>query len=92
MRLSNNHIDYIAFLVLKALKEHKNVELLNPDAAVKAVRLRLQENLRIEEEIEREAEALLAPHKQQILQSGSDYRKMLQEGKRTLAKRKGFVL
>ncbi len=92
MRLSRNHIDYMAFLVYKGLKDHPNVDLLNPDGAVSIVRRRMIENLKLEDEIEAEAERMLAPHKAEILRTGADYGKMLAEGKRTLAKKRGVVI
>lgn len=92
MRLPKNHIDYIAFLVYKHLKENSRVTVTKPDAVVSTVRHEILENLRQEEELQREAEELLRNHRQQILQEGADYRRMVQEGMKKLARQKGFVL
>lgn len=92
MRLSRNHVDYVAFLVYKALKDHPNLELKDPDAAIAAVRMELLANLQAEDELEKEAERMLAPHRTQILQSGADYQKMVREGMQTLAKKRGIVV
>ncbi len=92
MRLSKNHLDYMAFLVYKGLKEHPNVKLLDADKTVSIVRRRMIENLKMEEELEEEAERMLAPHRAEIIRTGADYGKMLAEGKRTLAKKRGFVI
>lgn len=91
MRLSNNHIDFMAFAVLQSMKRSPLVEVKNPNMVATIVRRSLVENLRMEEEIEREAEEMLKPHRQRILQEGADYQGMLREGKKTLAKKKGFV-
>ena len=92
MRLSKNHVDYIAFLVYKGLKENPRITINKPDAVVSIVRHHLTENLRQEEEIRREAEELLSRHRQEILQNDADYRLMVSEGVKKLARRKGFVL
>ena len=92
MRLPKNHVDYIAFLVYKTLKENPRIELSKPDAVVGIVRHELSENLRQEEQLLREAEELLAPHRAEILRTGADYRKMVNDGVKKLARKKGFVL
>ncbi|MCB2156046.1 DUF507 family protein [bacterium] len=91
MRLSQNHVDYIAFLVHQGMRQHPNVTVKDPNAVVTTVRRLLVENLQMEAQIEREAEEMLKPHRQQILREGADYQAMLREGKKTLAKKKGFV-
>lgn len=92
MRLSKNHIDYVAFLVLRALKENPGVTVRDADGVVGAVRHRIVENLRAEAEIEEEAKRMLEPHKAEILRKGADYAKMLADGKKTLAKKRGIAL
>lgn len=92
MRLSKNHIDYMAFLVLRSLKENPGTTVRNPDGVVSAVRRRIVENLKIEQEIEEEAKRMLEPHKAEIIRKGADYPKMLADGKKTLAKKRGFVI
>jgi hypothetical protein len=92
MRLSTSQIDYTAFLVLKAFKASPHITLHNPDAVVAAVRTRLIENLRLEEELEREAAQTLSRHRQQILSGDADYQKMLREAVRILARKRGEVI
>lgn len=92
MTLSRNRLDYMAFLVYRALKEHPNVTLRSPDAAVAIARRVLAENARQERELEKEAEAMLAGHRAEILRSQGDYRRMVQEGMRMLARKRGIPL
>jgi len=92
MKLSRNHVDFIAFLVYKRLKEHPRVEVLNADAVVNITRGKILENLQAEAELEREAEQLLQNHRADILQQGADYRRMVREGARTLARKRGIVI
>lgn len=92
MRLSARHVDYMAFLVLKALKGNPHIGLRSPDGAVAIARTELLASLREEEELEKEALRMLAPHKERILREGGDFNRMLREGVRALAKKKGIVL
>lgn len=92
MRLSQNQIDYIAFKIYKTLAAHPQVDVKNPDAIISAVRREIKHNLKLEQEIEKEAEAMLAPHKEKILREGADYADMLRSGIRTIAKKRGVVL
>jgi hypothetical protein len=52
----------------------------------------LIENLRLEEELEREAAQTLSRHRQQILSGDADYQKMLREAVRILARKRGEVI
>lgn len=92
MRLSRNHVDYLAFLVLKSLKDNPRIELRNPDKAVGIVRQQLLENMRQEQELQREVEELLKKHRREILESDADYRRLVAEGVKKLARQKGFVI
>ncbi|MEQ8820750.1 MAG: DUF507 family protein [Sumerlaeia bacterium] len=92
MRLSPNRMNSLSVLALRALKDSPHVDLRDADAVVAAVRRALQNNLREEDELEKQAEEMLAKHKTEILRTGGDYRRMVLEGKKTLAKKKGFVL
>jgi len=92
MRLSQNHIDYLAFIIYKAMKENDHITVHNPDAVVSTVRARVVENLRLEEQLEKEALELLSKHRQQILSSDADYRRMVREAVHMLAKKRGVVI
>lgn len=92
MRMSRLHLDYLAFLVHKALKENKHIAVNDADAVVAIVRQTITENLKAEDEIEREAVASLEAHRNQILTSGADYQKMVRETKKMIARKRGLVL
>lgn len=92
MRLSPTHVDYLAFLVYKAMKDSPHVTVKNADAVVSTVRARIVENLRLEDELEKEALATLAKHRQQILGNDADYQKMVHEAVKILARKRGAVI
>ncbi len=78
--------------VLTALNNAPEVELADPKGAAVSFRTALVENLRQEHELEQEVFETLKKHGQQIYEENADFYKMLQEGKRMLAKKKGFTL
>ncbi len=92
MRLSTNHIDYLSFLVYKAMKESPHIDVKNPDAVVSSVRARIIENLRLEDELEKEALATLSKHRQEILSGDADYQRMVREAVKILARKRGAVV
>ena len=91
-RLPKERIDQLADQVASALGTFPGVQLKNAEEAKTIFRLALAENLREEHEIEQEALALLKQHGQEIYAANADFQKMLQDGKKILAKKKGFVL
>jgi len=92
MSISRQRLDYMAFVVYRAIKENPLIEVRKPDAVVGAVRRVVAENVRQEAELEKEAEAALRAHRSEILRSDADYRRMIRDGARILAKKKGIPL
>lgn len=92
MTLSRQRLDFLTLQVYRALKDSPAVTVLDADRAVALVRTAIAENVRIEQELEREAEKVLAPHLERILREGADYRRMVRDGMKTLARKRGFVL
>jgi hypothetical protein len=92
MRLSRNHVDYIAFLVHREMKANKRVVVKNPDLLVSIIRTELLANLQAEVELEREATEMVNAHRREVLQGGADYRRLVDEGKRVLARKRGIVI
>jgi hypothetical protein len=92
MRLSPNHVDYLAFLIYKAMKDSPHITINNPDAIVSTAHARIIENLKLEDELEKEALATLAKHRQQILGNDADYQKMVREAVKILARKRGAVI
>ncbi|MDK2972870.1 MAG: hypothetical protein PWP23_2625 [Candidatus Sumerlaeota bacterium] len=92
MNVSRKHLDYLTFQIYRTLKENPRVPILNADLTVAVIRSQIVENLRIEQELEKEAEAMLKSHRREIIEQGADYRKLVREGMKTLARKKGFTL
>lgn len=82
----------LAGLFMKELEKSVGVEVRNP-AMTRAIFVNtIEESLREEEELEREVLATLRKHGQQIYKENADFQRMLRDGKKILARKKGFVL
>ncbi len=85
-------IQGLANLFVQELEKGRGVEIKDA-GKVRAIFVNtILENLRQEEELEKEVAGTLRKHGQQIYEKGADFQKMLQDGKRILAKKRGFVL
>ena len=93
MRLRQEEIDYVAWKILRALKEDEVIDIIGEDEPV-ADRLRhaLTENLSIEDQLNREVDDILRNHQKEILRDSVDYRRMFQMVKTKLARERNMVL
>ncbi len=91
-RPPKEQIDSIARRVLDALKEAPGVEVVNDAEVLAAVRTVLLENLKAEHALEEEVLEMLKQHGQKIYEENADFQRMLIDGKKILAKKKGFTL
>lgn len=93
MRLSKDHIDKISSLILKNLKEKGlavfKVAEENIPERIKEV---ITNNLREEDELDREVEKILEAHSREMKNQGVDYRRMFNMVKTKLARERKFVL
>jgi len=95
MRLSPDKIGRLAEVVVDALVEKKALRLRRPGqagraAVVAVVRDLIAADLRIEEEIDAEAERILASYKRQIVGTERDI--LFRKTKEEIAARKGYIL
>ena len=93
MRLRQEEIDYIAWKILRTLKEDEVIDIIGDDEPV-ADRLRhaLTENLSIEDQLNREVDDILRNHQKEIQRDSVDYRRMFQMVKTKLARERNLVL
>ena len=93
MRLRQEEIDYVAWKILRALKEDEVIDIIGEDEPV-ADRLRhaLTENLSIEDQLNREVDDILRNHQKEIQRDSVDYRRMFQMVKTKLARERNMVL
>jgi hypothetical protein len=93
VRLRQEEIDYIAWKILRSLKEEEVIDIIGEDEPV-ADRLRgaLTENLSIEDQLNREVDDILRNHLKEIQRDSVDYRRMFQMVKTKLARERNLVI
>ncbi|MCC6546087.1 DUF507 family protein [Candidatus Sumerlaeota bacterium] len=91
-RPPRERIDRLAVMVEAALKQSAAVTLKKPAEGRAIFSNALAENLRIEHDIEQETLATLQKHGQAIYQQNADFQALLNQGKKVIAKKRGFVL
>lgn len=93
MRLKPDKIDSLAHKIAAALKYHKRAELLvaqdHIEGAIKRV---IQEDLKREMALEKEAEEILRQHKMTIDRQNMSYNTLLDRTKKELARQRKIVL
>lgn len=85
-------IESLVNQVLQELQKHPNFDVADPNTVRAAVRGALTDSLRAEWELEQEVLETLQKHGQIIYKENADFHKMLQDGKKMLARKKGFTL
>jgi len=93
LRLSKNLIEKIASRVVSDLKASLNIKILKKDdELVEIVKDAILLDLKIEDEITREAETLLKKHTSVVLRTGLDNSKALQAIKGEIAKERNYFI
>lgn len=93
MRIRAEEAAEIVDLVLSGLREGGLVEFKSEEARVRErMREALLEDMRAEDELDREVEALLESHMNEMDGRGVDYRKMFRMLKQRLARERGMVI
>ena len=93
MRLRQEEIDYVAWRILRALKEDEVIDIVGEDEpVVDRLRHALTENLSIEDQLNREVDDILRNHQKEIQRDSVDYRRMFQMVTTKLARERNLVL
>ncbi len=93
MRISKHKIEYLSDKVLKMLQEHPRIHVdPNTDLVTRAIDDAIFENMKQEEEIDQQVEALVNQNKNEIRAMEMDVGALRSKMKRELAKKKGFTL
>lgn len=93
MRLSPNKIAYLADRILQMFQESGKIHLAGtPDLVARTIEDVIFNNLRAEDEIDQEVEALIDCHKGEIQTLEMDMGALRMKFKRELAKKRGFTL
>jgi len=93
MKLSSEQIEKISAMILKGLKE-KNLVVFKADEGkvMEKVVDVITRDLKAEDDLDREVEAILQTHSRELDTQGADQRKMFRMIKGKLARERGIVL
>ena len=93
MRLRQEEIDYIAWKILRRLREDEVIDIMGEEEpVVERLRHALAENLAAEDQLNREVDDILRGHLKEIQRDSVDYRRMFQMVKTKLARERNLVL
>ena len=93
MRLRQEEIDYVAWKILRHLKEAEIIDIMGPEEpVVERLRHVLTENLAVEDQLNREVDDILREHLKEIQRESVDYRRMFQMIKTKLARERNIVI
>ena len=85
-------LDALAERLVEQLENTHGIDVRKPEEVKSIFKALLAENLREEHELEQEVMETLRAHGQQIYEQNADFQRMFFEGKKILAKKKGFTL
>ncbi len=93
MRLTKTQVDKISELILKRLKE-KNLIVFKTDPALVLERVvtAILDDMRAEDELDREVEEMLKAHSDEIESGRIDYRRMFSMIKGKLVRERGLTI
>lgn len=93
MRLSKRKIEHLSDKILQMMQEHPRMHPNeNVDLVTRAIDDSIFDNMRAEEELDDEVEALVFENKNEISAMDMDVGSLRNQLKRELARKKGFVL
>lgn len=93
LRLSKHKIEHLSDKVLKMIQEHGQIHILsNADLVTRAVDDVIYENLKGEDEIDAEVDALLKENYNEIKAMEMDIGALRNKMKREIARKRGYIL
>ena len=93
MRLRKEEIDYVAWRIIRKLKESGEMLLTgSEDEVAECIRNAIIGDLQVEDELNREVDEILKAHQSEILKESVDYRRMFQLIKNKLVRERNLVL
>ena len=93
MRLSKNKIEYLSDRILKMIQEHGQIHIIsNTDLVTRAIDDAIFDNMRAEDEIDEEVEALVSQNVAEIRAMEMDVGALRNKIKRELARKRKFTL
>jgi hypothetical protein len=92
MLLSRDFVSYIATQIVKRLADSEMIETRAADPVTQRVRLRMQEELGVEERLNEEVRQILLQHQDEMRRTGASYQEMYKKAKSQLARERKLIL
>jgi hypothetical protein len=92
MLLSRDFVSYISSELVKRLVAAQMIETKAADAITQRLRLRMQEELGVEERLSEEVRQILLQHQDEMRRTGVSYQEMYKKVKAQLARERKLIL
>ncbi len=92
MLIVRDYVAHMAKEVVKRLVEGGHIETNAADAVVNRVRLRMMEELTVEDRLNEEVRELLIEHQDEMRRTGVSYQEMYKKAKQQLARDRKLIL
>lgn len=92
MLLSRDYVGYIANEVVKRLIANKMIETDNQSALAERVRVKMAEEIGIEDRLNEEVREILNQHAEEMRRTGASYQEMYKKVKGELARQRKLIL
>jgi len=93
LRISKRKIEYLSDKVLKMLQEHPMIHTdPNTDLVTRAIDDAIFDNMKLEDELDQQVEALVSQNRYEIRAMEMDLGALRNKIKRELARKNGFIL
>ena len=92
MLLSRDYVGYMATEVVKRLIANKMVETDNQAALADRVRVKMAEEIGVEDRLNEEVREILSQHAEEMRRTGASYQEMYKKVKGELARQRKLIL
>lgn len=92
MLLSRDFVGYMANQVVKRLISNKMIEAGNPAALAERIRLKMAEEIGVEDRLNEEVREILSQHAEEMRRTGASYQEMYKKVKGELARQRKLIL
>ena len=92
MLLSRDFVGYMANELVKRLVANKMLEVGNPAALTERIRLKMSEEIGVEDRLNEEVREILSQHAEEMRRTGVSYQEMYKKVKGELARQRKLIL
>jgi hypothetical protein len=92
MLLSRDYVGYMASEAVKRLIANKMIEAGNPATLAERVRVKMAEEIGVEDRLNEEVREILSQHAEEMRRTGASYQEMYKKVKGELARQRKLIL